>query len=53
MFKLGNRRVQRIKTSYFVNLPQKWVHHWELYKNCEVEVFMDDEYRLVVLPVLL
>lgn len=50
MFKLGTRKIQRVRYSFYAALPPKWVEHWGLNRTSKVELFMDDQHNLVVKP---
>jgi len=49
-FKLGKRKIQRLKYSFFVSIPKIWLENRGLQKGSTVELEVDDRGDLVVRP---
>lgn len=52
MFKLSTRKLQRINTSFYLSLPITWVLDQGLHKNCEIEVYLTDDKKILLVPVI-
>lgn len=51
-FNFGNRKIQKVRYSYHLQLPAQWVKSMKLDKGNSLNIEMQDDYSLRITPVL-
>ena len=47
-YKLKQRKLQKLGNSYYICLPSDWIEHHRLDKKGIINIFLDDDYRLIM-----